>query len=246
MNRIVLIGNGFDLAHNLPTKYHHFIDWYFTQLIAPVSQRCYLYDSSGLTIPFEELVLRMDGVIDIYVEELFKSMTTYEQFEAFRQVNGDAVKITFKNDFLKSICEFYKHTDFRWVDIENIYFDRLKRIIKNENVRSAKEKVQVLNDEVGRIEKTLGIYLQWMDRNIPAPKPDPNIMQHIFSIIDPGEISVSGFDAYKDSLLAEIRAYVNLDERDKQNAINSKRAIFPTDVLLRREWNDEFLSRGTD
>ena len=31
MNRIVLIGNGFDLAHGLKTKYEHFIDWYWEQ-----------------------------------------------------------------------------------------------------------------------------------------------------------------------------------------------------------------------
>jgi hypothetical protein len=29
MNRIVLIGNGFDLAHHLRTKYEHFINWYW-------------------------------------------------------------------------------------------------------------------------------------------------------------------------------------------------------------------------
>lgn len=28
MNRIILVGNGFDLAHNLPTKYEDFIYWY--------------------------------------------------------------------------------------------------------------------------------------------------------------------------------------------------------------------------
>ena len=33
MNRIVLIGNGFDLAHNLPTKYEDFINWYWEQRI---------------------------------------------------------------------------------------------------------------------------------------------------------------------------------------------------------------------
>ena len=31
MNRIVLIGNGFDLAHGLKTKYEHFIKWYLNQ-----------------------------------------------------------------------------------------------------------------------------------------------------------------------------------------------------------------------
>ena len=29
MNRIILIGNGFDLAHGLPTSYGNFIEWYW-------------------------------------------------------------------------------------------------------------------------------------------------------------------------------------------------------------------------
>ena len=31
MNRIILIGNGFDLAHGLKTSYAHFIDWYWKE-----------------------------------------------------------------------------------------------------------------------------------------------------------------------------------------------------------------------
>lgn len=31
MNRIVLIGNGFDLAHGMKTSYADFIDWYWEQ-----------------------------------------------------------------------------------------------------------------------------------------------------------------------------------------------------------------------
>lgn len=29
MNRLVIIGNGFDLAHGLKTGYKDFIDWYW-------------------------------------------------------------------------------------------------------------------------------------------------------------------------------------------------------------------------
>ena len=29
MNRIILIGNGFDLDHGLPTSYGNFIEWYW-------------------------------------------------------------------------------------------------------------------------------------------------------------------------------------------------------------------------
>ena len=33
MNRIVLIGNGFDLAHGLKTKYEDSINWYWEQRV---------------------------------------------------------------------------------------------------------------------------------------------------------------------------------------------------------------------
>ena len=29
MNRLILIGNGFDLAHGLKTSYNDFINWYW-------------------------------------------------------------------------------------------------------------------------------------------------------------------------------------------------------------------------
>ena len=29
MNRLIIVGNGFDLAHGLKTKYSDFINWYW-------------------------------------------------------------------------------------------------------------------------------------------------------------------------------------------------------------------------
>ena len=37
MNRLVLIGNGFDLAHGLKTSYKDFIDWYWEQRVDELS-----------------------------------------------------------------------------------------------------------------------------------------------------------------------------------------------------------------
>ena len=34
MNRLVLIGNGFDLAHRLPTSYQDFIKWYHQESVS--------------------------------------------------------------------------------------------------------------------------------------------------------------------------------------------------------------------
>jgi len=36
MNRIVLIGNGFDLAHGLKTSYQDFINWYWDQRVCAI------------------------------------------------------------------------------------------------------------------------------------------------------------------------------------------------------------------
>ncbi|MGQ2984433.1 AbiH family protein [Flavobacterium sp.] len=39
MNRLVIIGNGFDLAHGLPTGYGHFIDSYWSGIIGNISKQ---------------------------------------------------------------------------------------------------------------------------------------------------------------------------------------------------------------
>lgn len=46
MNRIIIVGNGFDLAHGLKTKYEDFIDWYFGKWVKILkdSTRCYAKD----------------------------------------------------------------------------------------------------------------------------------------------------------------------------------------------------------
>jgi hypothetical protein len=49
MNRIVLIGNGFDLAHGLKTSYADFINWYWEQWMNKILFSLYgLDESDGL------------------------------------------------------------------------------------------------------------------------------------------------------------------------------------------------------
>ena len=38
MNRIILIGNGFDLAHGLKTSYRDFIDWYWNEWLSSLRE----------------------------------------------------------------------------------------------------------------------------------------------------------------------------------------------------------------
>ena len=38
MNRLVIIGNGFDIAHGLKTSYMDFINWYWDVIIGTIPQ----------------------------------------------------------------------------------------------------------------------------------------------------------------------------------------------------------------
>lgn len=51
INRIVIIGNGFDLAHGLPTKYEDFINWYKEQRVQEL-KHCHLNTSADKLCQF--------------------------------------------------------------------------------------------------------------------------------------------------------------------------------------------------
>ena len=48
MNRIILIGNGFDLAHGLPTRYEDFLNWYWDKWLHDLRNCHYRSLADGL------------------------------------------------------------------------------------------------------------------------------------------------------------------------------------------------------
>ena len=50
MNRLVLIGNGFDLAHGLKTRYEDFINWYNTNVSLGIRLNCGQQKKGGANI----------------------------------------------------------------------------------------------------------------------------------------------------------------------------------------------------
>ena len=48
MNRIIIVGDGFDLAHNLKTKYEDFINWYWSKWLKLLNNSIYQFEEDGL------------------------------------------------------------------------------------------------------------------------------------------------------------------------------------------------------
>lgn len=171
MNRLVIIGNGFDLAHGLPTSYGHFIDDFWKSFNANCKNDLY-----------KKIVLTNDAYDGYY-----KNYSEIRDFKDFKKNLIEYCK-DYKYNFYDKNCVaqigatdifrvkndlFLKINDesiYNWVDIENLYYSELKKIIKSdlflkENIteefwkKHQLEKVEKLNNEFDDIKKLLEVYL---------------------------------------------------------------------------------------
>jgi Bacteriophage abortive infection AbiH len=160
MNRLIIIGNGFDLAHGLPTSYRNFIDDFWKDFKDKCKGDFY-----------KELVSTHDAYDGYYTG--YKQIENYNDFKSnlkeyckdygynFYDNNCTAISnfidvFRFKSDFFYLINQ--KNSE-NWVDIENEYYRLLKEIVKSEGY-DKKVAVKKLNDEFEQVKSLLEIYLK--------------------------------------------------------------------------------------
>jgi hypothetical protein len=146
MNRLVIIGNGFDLAHGLPTRYSDFIEDYMFEAMS------FFFDNRKYE----------DDLISIS----FKNNTSFRdkpKFESIEQVfqflddRVNYIQFTYKSSFFKILKS--KLTELNWVDVENEYFEELKRCkLRNEDEYDY-DKIKKLNSDFKFIKEKLENYL---------------------------------------------------------------------------------------
>ncbi len=180
MNRVFIIGNGFDLAHGLPTSYNHFINDFW----------------SNLHINFKEESIKDLVLVDELYEGLFnfsfktKNFNDFiENIEAYtlergfrfdsknyrlrKNTNTFKFIFEFKSDFFLKINK--NQSIDNWVDIENLYYYELKKIVKSERLdtrmlpedweRDKRNRAKKLNEEFNLIKLLLVKYLKNLVRN---------------------------------------------------------------------------------
>ena len=165
MNRLVLIGNGFDLAHGLKTSYYDFILDYLKSS----------FEKARLKDNYEDELIVVNGNREYIIPE-FNDVMTLKQFLIFQVKNypngpiylnqGDdpslnvpktAYKLCIKNTFFETLlCECSK---YNWVDIENKYYQFLKIILGEKDLKIKEESLYQLNDSLIFLIKKLREYL---------------------------------------------------------------------------------------
>lgn len=226
MNRIILIGNGFDLAHGYPTRYEDFINWYWDKR---VSSFC-----GNLTSVSEDCIcsIKMTTINTFNCWNVF----AYNLPRYFNKLTGKEVIQSIENEpelykltmspFFKSICESIETKG--WVDIERAYYNHVK-ICFNATNRSDNNTVSIeeLNHQLEYLRKLLIEYLKSLQYYNQGNEYISNI---IYGAFNPDDISVSSQDAYNTH--CENYGTIIPDGKDVEVKFGNKRFSNPCKVLL--------------
>ena len=226
MNRIILIGNGFDLAHGYPTRYEDFINWYWDKR---VSSFC-----GNLTSVSEDCIcsIKMTTINTFNCWNVF----AYNLPRYFNKLTGKEVIQSIENEpelyeltmspFFKSICESIETKG--WVDIERAYYNHVK-ICFNATNRSDNNTISIeeLNHQLEYLRKLLIEYLKSLQYYNQGNEYISNI---IYGAFNPDDISVSSQDAYNTH--CENYGTIIPDGKDVEVKFGNKRFSNPCKILL--------------
>lgn len=152
MNRFVLIGNGFDLAHGFATGYGNFLYNYFIKHLKIANENENLISEDELV---QVLFIKKLRIVDKNLHETIDSFDGLLESEFIDWgVNNKAgvssksfhVIIKYKSDFFKELIK-----ESNWTDIEKSYFDCLIQTFENSKTS------KILKDKFEKNLKNLNI-----------------------------------------------------------------------------------------
>ncbi|SHF95400.1 Bacteriophage abortive infection AbiH [Flavobacterium micromati] len=155
MNRLVIIGNGFDLAHGLPTSYKDFIDDYWKGIIYSNHNDEFVSFDLQTHVEFENIKNLNDVASAILACD---DSIKFSDAEIYREYGNNILTgkyprahvLIYKNTFFKLINQKCIQN---WVDIENEYYGILKGIVKSECLNISKSKQYWLEEQKNQVEK---------------------------------------------------------------------------------------------
>lgn len=192
MNRIILIGNGFDLAHGLKTKYEDFINWYWDQRVLD-------FINIHKNISSDELC-------EFRIEEPYNWCGFYNQInsilnkicgkDVIHKILANDYGVNMKYSFSPFFDSIIKSVDTKgWVDIENEYYHLLTKYAITE---PSPEELAELNVQLQYIQDLLAKYLTKASQK--SIIPSNNLHFKIYAPINPQDISIESTKVFREHI----------------------------------------------
>ena len=232
MNRIIIIGNGFDMAHNLKTGYRDFIDDYWNNVTEKVfgGYDQWLKENWGGMDYFGNYKDEFVGFEKKYGKtEINKSSfpckkgTLLEKlYTLIDEYNNDpntpvTVHLKFKNRFFERIS--HQCSLVNWVDIENEYYDALKELLQKENTQKQNESIRTLNKEFDDVKRLLEKYLTEITKKTEIAKHQ-SIQDAFSSFVEFDDIANCKQTVYANSIFAEMVHANTIDEFENDRVVD--------------------------
>ena len=223
MNRLVIIGNGFDIAHGLKTSYKDFINWYWEQIIDGFT--------GNTTRVLEDYLCKLsineNSKLNSWYEFAFTN-SHFRDIQGNRKYSGNDIIEYIKSDsatfnieysaFLGTIIQSIETKG--WVDIENDYYQLLKNCIKNPNCGYT---VDELNKQLFFLQNKLVDYLNTISTNVNIE----DLKKAIIVFFNPNDFSTEGRNKAQDDI------GLNLAEFDGELIDNEERKkLIPKRIML--------------
>jgi hypothetical protein len=167
-NRLVIIGNGFDLACGLESSYKHFIlDTLKNGYLELIDNK--FYDSPLFTLKYRTGVTLRN-------ENSKEEISQIENIQELLNLRNDLIEIKFKGLFLD---ELFNSDRNNWIDIESFYFNKLISCWKGQqnnlyNGHFSDKHIMDLNNQLTALSECLRSYLLKIE-NI---HPDKSGLKH--------------------------------------------------------------------
>ena len=171
MNKLILIGNGFDLAHGLPTSYKDFLNDFWKNIHLNFKKEeyqklLYLNEDYLEILNFKKQTENFKDFESNLVSFQNEHSNELDRFINFKlKTRKNKIVFKFENNFFQQINS--KNSIENWVDIENEYYLQLKKITKlkfgnlegDSLVKERKNLVIKLNEDFEQIKTLFEEYL---------------------------------------------------------------------------------------
>lgn len=185
MNRIVLIGNGFDLAHKLPTSYKDFINWYWDYRLQGL-----INNHANVS---EDILCKMTCLDKIWTEAIFFDYKLKDSYGIDIYCHLKNYDKEYKVELSPLFERIMTSVETKgWVDIENEYYSLL--VLLHSHV---KDNYSNHNKQLEYLRDLLVEYLSRIDYD-KILKVNEDIRYNVYRPLDPwNDYSLGDIDKYR-------------------------------------------------